>query len=163
MWWIAGLSGARPMPPATISTSFPRASSTGHVVPNGPRIPTACPGFAFTSALVALPTERTVYTSRPVSCGSPLIEIGSSPTPYTYSMLNCPGEKAAPSDDSGSSVSVNVSCVSLTTLNTRAVIIRGGMGGAAISAITLIPVSTPSARRRPSVAAGWPAAAAPPR
>jgi len=57
---MAGRKGARPMPPATISTSLPRACSSGQEVPKGPRTPTHWPGWQFTRALVALPTERTV-------------------------------------------------------------------------------------------------------
>src|SRR5581483_1481255 len=46
-------------------------------------------------------------------CGSPLMEIGTSPTPNTYSMLNCPGaNESAPSPFTVSSSSENVSCVS---------------------------------------------------
>ena len=60
----AGRSGARPIPPATITTSAPSTSSTGQGVPNGPRTPSACPGPGGADRLVASPTARTVWTSR---------------------------------------------------------------------------------------------------
>jgi hypothetical protein len=74
--WSAGRTGGRPTPPATISTSRPFASSTGHEVPNGPRTPITAPGRVAHSARVTGPTARIVWTS-----GEPLTEIGTSPTP----------------------------------------------------------------------------------
>ncbi len=78
---MAGRTGARPMPPATITRSPPRAWSSGHVVPNGPRTPITSPGSAAHSARVTGPTARIVWTSSPPGSGAALVEIGTSPTP----------------------------------------------------------------------------------
>ena len=68
------------MPPATITTSRPSASSTGQWLPNGPRTPSIVARLgARRSPRVAAPTARTVCTSRSGAAGSPLIEIGTSP------------------------------------------------------------------------------------
>lgn len=53
--WIAGRSGARPTPPATIRTSAPTASPTGQALPNGPRTPTTPPFFSRCRPLVTEP------------------------------------------------------------------------------------------------------------
>ena len=44
-------AGARPMPPATKTTSFPSAAATGQFVPNGPRTPRCRPSSARSIAL----------------------------------------------------------------------------------------------------------------
>src|SRR5664279_4399659 len=88
---MAGRSGARPIPPATTTTSLPRPFPTSHPVPNGPRTPSTVPGPAATSAAVTEPTLRTVCSIRSGRLGSPLIEMGASPTPNACSMVNWPG------------------------------------------------------------------------
>ena len=116
--YSAGRSGARPMPPATITTSPPAAASTGHVFPNGPRTPsTRAAAAPRRSRVVTAPTARTVWTSGPR--GSPETEIGTSPTPKAYSIVNCPGAGAGRSPATGSSSSVHVSCVSRRRDRTR--------------------------------------------
>ena len=107
------------MPPATMTRSAPSAASTGQAVPNGPRTPSTSPGRTAQSARVTWPTARTVCTSGPGSVGSPLIEIGTSPTPIDESIVNCPGRYASRSPDAGSSVSVHVSAVSRRRRTTR--------------------------------------------
>src|SRR6516225_4396588 len=106
------------MPPATITTSPPSASSTGQQVPYGPRTPTRSPGSRAHSAWVAIPTSRMVCSTGPPAAGSPLIEIGTSPVPNAPSMLNWPGRNANTSPAGGSSSSVTVSadsrCVAVT-------------------------------------------------
>ena len=77
---MAGRSGARPIPPVTTTTSPPSASSSGQVLPKGPRTPSCVAWLAEQIARVAAPTARTVWTSGP----PPLIElteIGTSPAP----------------------------------------------------------------------------------
>ena len=71
------------MPPAISTTSWPWAWCTGHDVPNGPRTPTHAPFSSFCMARVVAPTERIVWTRTSGLAGSPLIEIGTSPTPKT--------------------------------------------------------------------------------
>ena len=44
--WTTGRSGARPMPPATTTTSRPSAAASGQAVPNGPRTPSDVAGLA---------------------------------------------------------------------------------------------------------------------
>ena len=78
-----GARGANPMPPATITTSFPAASSTGQLAPNGPRTPITSPRLSLPIAFVTTPTARTVCVITPDFNGSPLIEIGTSPAPKT--------------------------------------------------------------------------------
>src|SRR5574338_36058 len=82
------------MPPATITTSFPSAWSTGHPTPNGPRTPISSPADNRRMACVTEPTARVVCSRRPGLPGSPLIESGISPAPGTYTMLNWPGANA---------------------------------------------------------------------
>ena len=62
-----------------------------------------------------VPTARVVWTRISWRAGSPLIEIGTSPTPNTYSMLNCPGPNGAMPTLSGSISRVKVSDVSRCT------------------------------------------------
>src|SRR5581483_2505236 len=99
----AGLSGARPRPPATTTTSLPRSPATGHPWPNGPRRPIIVPGAADVSAAVTSPTFRVVWVMRP--CPRALTDIGTSPLPKAYSMLNWPGSTAIPSSMSMLTVS----------------------------------------------------------
>ena len=80
---MTGRSGASPMPPATITTSLPAASSTGQLAPNGPRTPITSPRLSLPIAFVTAPTARMVCVIAPGFAGSPLIEIGTSPTPKT--------------------------------------------------------------------------------
>ena len=75
--------GARPIPPAMRMTSWPWAWSTGQAVPKGPRTPTQSPFSSFCMARVVAPTARIVCTRISGFAGSPLIEIGTSPTPKT--------------------------------------------------------------------------------
>src|SRR5512143_3723393 len=101
------------MPPAISTTSCPCAWCTGQEVPNGPRRPTHEPFCSFCRAREVAPTARIVCTSCSGRAGSPLIEIGTSPTPNTYSMLNWPGANGRKRGSaSGVSVSVKVSPVS---------------------------------------------------
>src|SRR5215510_11974036 len=90
---MTGRSGASPMPPATITTSLPSASSTGQLAPNGPRRPTASPRLSLPIAFVTAPTARTVCVIAPGFAGSPLIETGTSPTPKPR-----PAERVAGAD-----------------------------------------------------------------
>ena len=71
------------MPPATSTTSWPCAWSTGQGAPKGPRTPTQSPFCSPCIARVVAPTARIVWTSSSGRAGSPLIEIGTSPTPKT--------------------------------------------------------------------------------
>ena len=57
------------------------AASSGQRFPNGPRAPSTAPGSSAQSAFVTAPTARIVCTSRSGCAGSPLDEIGTSPTP----------------------------------------------------------------------------------
>src|SRR6266568_4723514 len=116
---MAERRGARPTPPATTTTSPPAPSSTAHCVPNGPRTPITSPGSIEDRACVTTPTSRMVWTSAPDAAGSPLMEMGTSPTPNAYSMSNWPGENANP-PPGGSRVTVTVSAVSRATWRTRA-------------------------------------------
>ena len=59
-----------------------------------------------------MPTERTVWTRCAGSAGSPLIEIATSPTPWTYIMLNWPG--ANPNPPGGVNVNVTTPSISRT-------------------------------------------------
>ena len=60
------------------------ACSTGQAVPKGPRTPDPVAlAASFCSARVVAPTARIVCTSSSGCAGSPLIEIGTSPTPKT--------------------------------------------------------------------------------
>ncbi len=88
---IAGRSGARPIPPATSTTSRPMHSAIGQLLPNGPRSPSVSPTFSPASVRVTLPATRIVWAQLLVFRGSPLIEIAISPAPGRYSMLNWPG------------------------------------------------------------------------
>src|SRR6516162_2119033 len=106
---MAGRTGGSPMPPATITTSPPSASSSGQQEPYGPRTPTRSPGSRVHSAWVAIPTSRMVCSTGPPAAGSLLIEIGTWPMPNTPSMLNWPGRKANTSPGGGSSSRVTVS------------------------------------------------------
>src|SRR5579875_3659701 len=105
---MAGRSGGSPMPPAMTTTSLPSARSTGQLVPYGPRTPIWSPGRAAHSAWLTAPTSRIVCSTGPGDDGSPLIEIGTSPTPGARSMLNWPGRK--PNGPGGCSASVTTSC-----------------------------------------------------
>ena len=88
-------------------------------MPNGPRTPTQAPFESFCMARVVAPTARIVCTTSSGRAGSPLIEIGTSPTPNTYSMLNWPGANGRKRGSaSGASVSVKVSPVSFVTWRT---------------------------------------------
>src|SRR5215472_6259171 len=82
------------MPPATITRSPPSAAATGQDVPYGPRTPTCCPGRSAHSAVVTWPTSRIVCRTSVFVLGSPLIEMGTSPMPGRYSMLNWPGRNS---------------------------------------------------------------------
>ena len=63
--WMAGRSGARPIPPATMTTSTPCSCSVGQGRPKGPRTDSRWPTDASQIACVAIPTARTVWTSGP--------------------------------------------------------------------------------------------------
>src|SRR5579885_3654462 len=92
----------------------PAASAIGQVFPHGPRRPSSEPGCAPQIALETAPTARTVS-----SIGSrPETEMGTSPTPKTCTITNCPGPTRTLSA-SGSSVSVHVSIVSCRLAATR--------------------------------------------
>ncbi len=86
--WMAGRSGARPIPPATTTTSTPCSCSVGQGRPKGPRTDSRWPTDASQIACVAIPTARTVWTSGPGRSGSPLIEIGTSPVPKAEIIVN---------------------------------------------------------------------------
>src|SRR5205085_5989997 len=64
------------------------------------------------SARVTSPTARIVCTTSRTRPAAPLIEIGASPTPNAYSMLNCPGSNAYATPCGGAAWIVNVLCVS---------------------------------------------------
>ena len=68
-------------------------------------------GRGRTRACETAPTSRIVWRSAPAESGEALVEIGTSPTPNAYSMLNWPGAGTTGSA-SGSSMSVQVSAVS---------------------------------------------------
>ena len=61
--------------------SLPPLSASGQAVPNGPRNPSASPGFSRVSARDTSPTARTVWISGPGMPGSPLTLTGISPMP----------------------------------------------------------------------------------
>ena len=108
----AGRSGASPMPPATITTSRPRAR----------RRPTRCRTGRARRA--GRRTRRRPERGRPRrrrgwcagerrrAAGSPLIEIGTSPTPKAWSIVNWPGCEREAAAVTGSSQIVAVSRVS---------------------------------------------------
>jgi len=85
------------------------------------KVSCALAGFATVerTANVTPPTARTVWTSVSGFAGFPLIEIGTSPIPCTYIMLNCPGRNDKGDPSSGLSSSVNTSCVSRLVRRTR--------------------------------------------
>src|SRR5579859_2031408 len=119
IWYITERSGARPRPPATTTTSLPCTSSMGQELPNGPRTPSMSPALSSRIARDTAPTARVVCTRGTGRSGSPLMEMGISPTPYTYSMLNWPQANGdTPSPSHGSSSSVYVSGISECTCNT---------------------------------------------
>jgi hypothetical protein len=129
-WYIAGRSGARPRPPAAITTSCPRNASTGHAVPNGPRTPIVSPGVSRAIARVTFPTVRIVWRTAAGTAGSELTEIATSPTPGKYSMLNWPGRKAkSPSARS----KVATPGVSGVTARTAAIVTCHGDGGSVVT------------------------------
>src|SRR5262249_55647064 len=133
------------MPPATITTSRPRPSSTGHAFPYGPRTPRTAPGAAAQIASVTAPTARTVWTSRGPSVRD--TETGTSPPPKAESIVTCPGATSSGGPPSGSSSSVHVSCVSRrrrTTRKGRGVIGASSLSGSATAAIT-VDVEQPEA------------------
>ena len=57
---------------------------------------------------VVAPTARTVWTRRSSCEGSPLIEIGTSPAPNAYTIVNWPGAQRSAPPAAGSSVHVLV-------------------------------------------------------
>ena len=59
----------------------PRPRRSASRAPNGPRTPTVSPAPSRVSAADTAPTARIVWTSRSGSAGSPLMQIGTSPTP----------------------------------------------------------------------------------
>ncbi len=66
---------------------------SGQPEPNGPRIPKTSPIPRLSITVVTRPTIR-IVCSRSSSSGSEEIEIATSPTPGTYTMLNWPGMKS---------------------------------------------------------------------
>ncbi len=109
-------------------------------MPNGPRTPSTVPGPAATRAAVTEPTLRMVCSMRSGRFGSPLIEMGASPTPNAYNMVNWPGDQDSAGPSVGSSSRVYVSRVSCRVRRTTNG--RGSIGsGAAIarSAVTRFP------------------------
>src|SRR5512144_1933216 len=60
-----------------------------------------------------------VWVSRSGRPGSPLMEIGTSPTPNAWSIVNCPAANASPRPSVASRSSVTVSSVSRRMLVTR--------------------------------------------
>ncbi len=92
--------------------SAPSEDAIGHAVPKGPRTPSTAPESLAQIASVTAPTARTVSTSGASRSRAPLTEMGTSPTPKTYTITNWPGATARPSPATGSSVSVHVSAVS---------------------------------------------------
>jgi hypothetical protein len=100
-------------------TSFPRAAVIGQADPNGPRRPITSPRFTCASPVVTVPTLWIVWASIPPCEASELIDIAASPSPNTYSMLNCPGRKLNVSPIAPRSIwSVKVSSVSQITFFT---------------------------------------------
>src|SRR6266516_2318740 len=79
-WYTTERSGASPRPPATTTRSFPIACSIGQWLPNGPRTPITSPGLSTQNAFDTSPTSRVVWMRDRRFVGSPLIEIGISPT-----------------------------------------------------------------------------------
>ena len=71
------------MPPAAMTMSLPSAWLLGQELPKGPRTPITSSGFKSRIAFETVPTARVVCTSGLLLAGSPLIEIGISPTPKT--------------------------------------------------------------------------------
>ena len=72
------------------------------------------------SAFVTAPTARIVWTSVvPFRSRSPLVEIGTSPTPNAYSIVNWPGAIGSIASSTGSSSSVQLSWFSLRFRTTR--------------------------------------------
>ena len=117
---MAPRSGARPMPPATMTTSLSSNPSTPQSVPNGPRTPTTDPTAAVQREWVMAPTSRTVCSTGPGAPGALLIEIATSPTPKDVSMLNWPGlNENGLGPDVGSSDKVTTSPVSTCLATTR--------------------------------------------
>ena len=80
---MTGRSGARPMPPATMTTSLPCSASSGQPLPNGPRSPTTLPLPKRSAARVTEPTMRIVCSKVSVRSGWELMEMAASPTPGT--------------------------------------------------------------------------------
>ena len=62
---MSGRSGGSPMPPATMTTSRPKASSMGQPRPTGPRSPTCEPGRSEVRARVVAPSVRMVTKISP--------------------------------------------------------------------------------------------------
>ena len=62
---MSGRSGGSPMPPATMTTSRPKASSIGQPRPTGPRSPICEPGGSEVMASVLAPSSRMVRKTSP--------------------------------------------------------------------------------------------------
>ena len=62
---MSGRRGGSPMPPATMTTSRPKASSMGQPRPTGPRSPTCEPGGSDVMAYVLAPSVRMVRKISP--------------------------------------------------------------------------------------------------
>src|SRR6476620_2042983 len=107
------------MPPATRATSPPAPSDTPQPRPYGPRTPSRSPGAASHRALVTQPTSRTVWVRVPGRPGSPLIEIGTSPTPNAWSIVNWPAANGRALPSAAVRSRVTVSWVSLRVPVTR--------------------------------------------
>ena len=73
--------GRQPQAPGDDQDVVARHSATGQGAPKGPRTPSTSPRFRRQMARVTLPTSRTVWTRVSGRAGSPLMEMGTSPTP----------------------------------------------------------------------------------
>ena len=116
---MSGRSGARPIPPATITTSRPTVVSTGQPRPSGPRSATSAPVPSAVSAAVAGPAAR-IVSSRP-SGRIREIEIGGAANAGRSTMTNCPGRACSSAGSDVARRSVTVSTVSGTTEPTVAI------------------------------------------
>ena len=89
---MSGRSGARPIPPVTMTTSRPAAASTGQPRPIGPRRPSESPRRRPHRARVAAPAAR-IVSSKP-SGWKRETEMGAAEKAGSAAITNWPGRPA---------------------------------------------------------------------
>ena len=116
----AAASGARPIPPVTIMTSRPSASSTGQPRPIGPRTASVSPRSSAQIVAVAAPAAL-IVSSKP-SGWKRDTEIGGAATAGRPHITNWPGLPASRRASSVVSLSVITSGVSRRLSTTLAIV-----------------------------------------